>query len=215
MAVATGTAIALGVAGTQLAGSAMQASAAKKAAKTQAAAGDRALEVQREVYNDQRGMMQPYVQAGQQSIGTLGRLMGAPEGARFAAPPMGGQGGPMSLGQIAPAPLGQIPNAPLGQIPPAQLGTSGGDAPMGQMAPTPMGMSGGNAPMGQGGPVPVQGQAAAPLGPRQPLAALGNRGPSLGQMAQMVTVKTPDGTVQQVPAHLAPRLFAQGALRVE
>ena len=63
MAVATGTALALG-AGAGIVGAGMQASAAKSAARTQAAAADRAMQQEREMYDISRGDLAPYREMG-------------------------------------------------------------------------------------------------------------------------------------------------------
>lgn len=62
-------------AGSQVAGAMIGSRAAKGAAKTQAAAADRAMGVGRRVYDDQQALMAPYVNVGRSAVGTLGRLM--------------------------------------------------------------------------------------------------------------------------------------------
>lgn len=59
--------------------------AASTAAKQQSAAADKAMAVSRGVYNDQMAGMQPYANVGGQANNLMGRLMGAPAGARFAS----------------------------------------------------------------------------------------------------------------------------------
>jgi hypothetical protein len=191
-------------AASSIGGAAIQAQGAKSAAKTQQKGADRALQLQSQVYNDQRALMDPYVQAGQSSIGTLGRLMGVPEGARFASAP---------LGQIAPVPMGQQRAVPIGQPSgvgprpqPVPLGQVGGPAPMGRIPQAPVGQGGEPAQLGAMPQTPI----GAPQGPR-----LGNGGPALGQMGQFVTLRAPDGSVQQVPGHLAQQYMQRGAVRVE
>jgi hypothetical protein len=63
MGVATSTALALG-AGAGIVGAGMQASAAKSAARTQAAAADRAMQQEREMYDISRGDLAPYREMG-------------------------------------------------------------------------------------------------------------------------------------------------------
>lgn len=63
MAIATGTALALG-AGAGIVGAGMQASAAKSAARTQAAAADRAMAQEREMYDISREDLAPYRETG-------------------------------------------------------------------------------------------------------------------------------------------------------
>lgn len=70
---------------TSLAQGIMGHHAASTAAKQQSAAADRAMAVSRGVYNDQMAGMQPYANVGGAANGLMGRLMGAPAGARFAS----------------------------------------------------------------------------------------------------------------------------------
>jgi hypothetical protein len=63
MAVATGTALAIG-AGAGLVGSSMQARAARKAADTQAAAADRAMAQEMAMYEQSREDLAPYRETG-------------------------------------------------------------------------------------------------------------------------------------------------------
>ena len=63
MAIATGTGLALG-AGAGLLGAGMSASAARDAARTQAAAADRAMALEREMYDISRGDLAPYRETG-------------------------------------------------------------------------------------------------------------------------------------------------------
>jgi hypothetical protein len=74
MAVATGTALAIG-AGAGLVGSSMQARAARKAADTQAAAADRAMAQEREMYDISREDLAPYRELGYTALGDIERLM--------------------------------------------------------------------------------------------------------------------------------------------
>lgn len=54
------------------------ANAAKEAAKTQAASGQQALDVERDIYNQTRADLAPYRGVGASAITTLGSLMGLP-----------------------------------------------------------------------------------------------------------------------------------------
>lgn len=183
MAIATGTALAIGglaSAGAGIAGAKMQSSAAKKAAETQQRAADQAMAVQRDVYRDQMAMNQPYVQVGQQAIGTLGRLLGAPEGARFAAP------------ALQPQPIAIPGSGARMSSPGSRLG-----AVMPQMGQGPAPMS--------GNPMP-QGQNTAPQ--------MSQQGPVFGGNG-MIRLQAPDGSMGEVPAHLADQFIARGARRVQ
>jgi hypothetical protein len=93
---------------TSLAQGIMGHHAASTAAKQQSAAADKAMAVSRGVYNDQMAGMQPYANVGGAANGLMGRLMGAPAGARFAS------AGP----QQAPAPSGPMVHlqAPDGSV---------------------------------------------------------------------------------------------------
>jgi hypothetical protein len=70
MAIATGTALALS-AGAGLVGAGMQANAAKSAARTQAAAADRAMAHEREMYDIARGDLAPYRELGYTALGDI------------------------------------------------------------------------------------------------------------------------------------------------
>lgn len=144
----TGTMIGIGVA-SSLASAKMQSNAAKNAAKTQAAAGDKALAAQQSGYQQQRQDFQPYQQAGNAALARLGQTAGTYTGGSTAAPfpmpqqpPQGGLG---SLGQPPPGalpPLGGSP-APGPGMPPQMPsgGAQGGlvrvQAPTGEMAMLP------------------------------------------------------------------------------
>lgn len=58
--------------------------------------------MQGNVFRQQQAMQSPYMAMGNNAAMTLGRLMGAPQGARYAAPPMdmGQGGGGMNLGAM-------------------------------------------------------------------------------------------------------------------
>jgi hypothetical protein len=72
--IATGTALALGAAGSLAAG-AMGASAAKSAARTQAAAADRAMQNEREMYDIAREDLAPYRETGYTALKDIGERM--------------------------------------------------------------------------------------------------------------------------------------------
>jgi hypothetical protein len=74
MTVATGTALAIG-AGAGLVGSSMQARAARKAADTQAAAADRAMAQEREMYDISREDLAPYRETGYTALKDITQRM--------------------------------------------------------------------------------------------------------------------------------------------
>lgn len=68
-------------------GAAKSSSAAKQAAKTQQKAAEQAMAYQTQMYQLAQQLYAPYIARGQQTSNTLGRLMAAPGGSRYAAPP--------------------------------------------------------------------------------------------------------------------------------
>ena len=74
MAVATGTALAIG-AGAGLVGSSMQARAARKAADTQAASADRSMAQEREMYDISREDLAPYRETGYTALKDITQRM--------------------------------------------------------------------------------------------------------------------------------------------
>jgi hypothetical protein len=155
-----GTTAALIMGGAAIAGhlakAKLESSAAGKAAKTQAAASQQAMGVQKQVYDQQMAGMAPYAKAGANSMNTLSRLMtpGVPYSQAMQqqdaapVPPPGGMG---------PAPLGGRPRG----LTPSQ-GTAmpqPGTIPQRQpAAPAPMAGAGGTiqlrAPDGSTSAVP-------------------------------------------------------------
>lgn len=74
--------VAVAVAGGAVAGSLIQSQGAKSAAGTQSAAGQRAIDLQSQIYGQTRGDLSPYRDAGLAALSRLQRLMGiGPEGA--------------------------------------------------------------------------------------------------------------------------------------
>lgn len=99
-------------------GAAISSSASKSAAETQAQSGANALNVQKQMYDQTRSDLQPWVTQGSQAVGTLGALMGM--GGTVNGQPVGGQtpsGGTTTLGQFS-AP-NQTPQQ-MGLVNPAQ-----------------------------------------------------------------------------------------------
>lgn len=68
-------AIPLAIAGSAIVGASISASAAKSAANTQAAAANRASDIQRQMYDQTRTDLQPYRDAGQGAIPILNNLL--------------------------------------------------------------------------------------------------------------------------------------------
>lgn len=73
MAIATGTALALG-AGAGLVGAGMQADAARSAARTQARAANRAMQQEREMYDISREDLAPYRETGYTALRDIGAM---------------------------------------------------------------------------------------------------------------------------------------------
>jgi hypothetical protein len=85
-----------------------QSSAAKKAAEQQAASANRAIDLQREMYQQGRQDLTPYMQGGNQGLTALTSLLGVapPPG---AAPPMGAPMAAPGFPGTRPMPPGAIP----------------------------------------------------------------------------------------------------------
>jgi hypothetical protein len=83
VAVAVGGAALVGT----VAASAIQSSAAKKAAKTQAESADESTQLQREMYQQQREDIAPWRQAGMRALPQLEEMIAQGPGAPFRAPP--------------------------------------------------------------------------------------------------------------------------------
>lgn len=69
-------------------GSKKSADASKQAAQIQQQSARDALLMAQQAYNAQAAMHSPYLSAGNNAMGMLGRLTSAPQGALFAAPPV-------------------------------------------------------------------------------------------------------------------------------
>jgi len=115
---AIGTALAIGLSlaaantATQVIGARKASNASKDAAKIQTQSADRAMRTIDDTWS-------PYVNAGRQAMGTLGRLTTAPAGARYAAPPQPG------MGQPPP----RMPSGPAARPRPAGMPQTGFAAP--------------------------------------------------------------------------------------
>jgi hypothetical protein len=93
------TALAIGSIAASAYGAHKAASASEKASGLQADSANRALDLQRNIYNQQQQMQAPYMGLGNSAAMTLGRLMGAPAGSQFASAGLGpGAGLPMKPG---------------------------------------------------------------------------------------------------------------------
>lgn len=193
MSVATSTAIAIGVGAAGAAGSLgaakMQSNAAKNAAKLQITSQEKAQGVNQQVYNDQRQALNPYVQAGNDS---LSRLMAQHWGSGGLSPGMSGT--TMQPGQRV------TPGSSYAPPPPGSMAPG-----MGSNIPPNIAAPRFGAQMAQG---PPQG---SPQGGPNPLAAAMGGAPQGGPM---VKLQGPDGSMRDVPAQLADQFIARGARRV-
>lgn len=138
---------------TQVGAAKIGSNASKKAADTQTAAGNKALALNEQIYNQQRQDQNPYMQAGQQGLSNLQQLVGNQQ-PRFGGGMTPGQGGP------APLNLGNAFGGP--QAPPQGAMPAQGGQPMGQPAGAPQ-----QAPMGSQGQPPMMAQA-----PQSPQGAM-------------------------------------------
>lgn len=78
--------VAVAVAGGAVAGSLIQSQGAKSAAGTQSRAGERSIDLQRDIYNTSRSDLSPYREAGLAALTRLQKLMGiGPEGKSSAS----------------------------------------------------------------------------------------------------------------------------------
>jgi hypothetical protein len=108
-------------AGVSAYGASRAAGAAKDAAKTQAESADKAIALQRDIFETRRQDLAPYTSAGGAAMNTLAEAMGLPAGP--APAPMAGGAPPVSTARQRP------PEAPA-------LGLAGPrNAPMTPMAP--------------------------------------------------------------------------------
>jgi len=148
-----------------------QADAAKKAAEQQVAAGDKAIDLQRDIYNQTRADLGPYRDVGGQAMGTLGAAMGLPGGG--GAPPGPGDPG-IGLGRSTTGAT-MYPDGTTGRIRPP-------DAPVTGRAQPRAGRL--------GDAVPVAQQRTA-----------SSMTPAGGQMdSSMVRMQSPTGQMVMVPA---------------
>jgi hypothetical protein len=218
MAMLTSTALALtamGVAGgASVAGAKMASGAAKDAAQTQVEASDKALALQREMYQQERADTAPWRNVGGQSVQTLGALMGLPSGPVTGELPTAADdrdaklraagaavGPPLALwNRGIPYPSGTAGMSPNMLTPGVQYGGSGATLPGGNPG-LPSGMT----------PQSILAQQQA--GPRG--MPTGAESPGQAQSrSSYVQMRAPTGETQAVPAHLVAQLEQQGAVRV-
>jgi len=126
----------------------LASSAAKDAAKTQAAAVDRGLEVNRAMYDQSRADLAPYLSLGAGTMGNLGRMVGVTP----AAP------GALGAPGVAPAPGAGVAGGTVGQLAgtgnPWQTAAALKAAPRERQAVTASGYGAGGGTVGQmGGPM--------------------------------------------------------------
>lgn len=161
-------------AGASVGGAALAAHGATKAADTQAQASDRALALQKELYEQQRSDLAPYRQLGYGALGTLAGLVGqpAPSNPMTASPPVK-TGVPAAMESFA-------------NNPPAAITPGNGLGAIQRFNQFP-------------GPFAQQVSQAA---------AAGNGLPAV------VTMRTPDGRVVQIPAARVNEAIARGAQKV-
>ncbi len=162
MSVAVSTAIAIGgiaAAGSSIAGAKMASGATKDAAKTQAASADKALAIQKQMYDQTRTDEAPYRQLGAGAVGLLGQGLGLPAqqqtwapapatAAQPAAPAAASGGGFLgglghALGALTPPGLPHLPGTGGGSPQPGQAQTASGyvqmKSPTGQVKPVASG----------------------------------------------------------------------------
>ena len=169
--------------------SGLAANAAGNANQQQLAAIQAAMAWQQKVYADQQAAAKPYQQLGQQGVQDLSNFQ------PFNVPFVPGQ--PRSNYAMPTTPAGPGMAPPTAGAPPP-----GGPAPSGGPGGMSLDMLAG---LGGGSGLP-----RASMGPPPPLMAPPSGQPSGG----MVLLRGPNGNTQQVPAEIAPRLIAMGAVRV-
>lgn len=95
-----GTAISAGIG---LYSASKQASASKKAARTEAKSADEASQVQKDMYNQTRQDQMPWLKSGTAALNTMDWLMGLTPKAGQAAPPVDAKGQPIPAGSTTAA----------------------------------------------------------------------------------------------------------------
>lgn len=164
-----------------LGGAKLASNASKNAAQAQVTAADKAQQFNQQVYDDSKTRLNPYVQAGTNSLAALQARYGASDPAALASRAnaftnAARYGGPSSFG---PGPTQAQYNA----------------GPMQQPG---------------GGGMPERGPELPPAGgaPPMSLAAMQAGG---GQAPQLVRVQAPTGEIQMMPMAMAQQAQAKGA----
>lgn len=113
-------------AGTQLIGAKMASNSAKNAAKTQTDSANRAIDLQRDLYNQQQARLSPFIAQGASAAQSLGQMGNQPTPTFNGAMPQGGWNA-QSLGQIGQpdtvnmrTPQGQVVKVPRNMVAQAQ-----------------------------------------------------------------------------------------------
>ena len=177
----------------------LQSNAANKAAKTQVAAGDRALAAQTAGYQQARTDFAPYQQQGVGAVGRLGQMAQAP---RQTFDPRQQQGQP------SPPPM-QMASLGNPQGMPPQMPPQGPQQPLGGPQAPPRGMMGRIQDMARGAQQGMQGPPqVAPPG-QMPPPQMGTQMPPAG--GQMVRVRAPNGQEASLSADQAQQAVAKGA----
>lgn len=173
---------------TSIWGAKKKADAAKEAAKTQAASADKAMALERQMYEQNRADLSPWYNVGANAITTMGNLSGL---GSFPGTSMGGgQAGPLSA--MAPGVIG-LGNALLARrgIPPTK--------PL-----APMGLSQDALP-----PEPTAGSK------RETLASLQAGSARPMNASGYAMMQAPDGSTQPVPVSQVPWYQQKGATLLE
>lgn len=124
--------IAAGIgAATSIYGAHKAAGASKQAARTQSQAADKAMALQKQVYDNQTQLMAPWISGGQTAFTNMQRMAGGQQAMPYQPPTLGqamqhGPQGPMP--PPGPMPGGRVP---LGQALEGGMAPMGGGAPMG------------------------------------------------------------------------------------
>lgn len=169
--------------GTSIYGAKKAADASKQASAAQVASGDKALALQREMWQDTRQSLQPWITQGSQAVTTLGDLMGLGGGGGAAppaasSPPLAGGRTPTAWDLMSPEEREYV-SRPATRRQTKEYLLTGNEA----LDPSQTGL----------------------FTPQAPTMAAAMRGSSY------VTLQAPDGTTQQVPETAASHYLSRGA----
>ena len=197
MAIATSTAIILGISAAASAyGAHKKAQAAKEAAKTQVASAGAAKADLQPLYEQSVARLDPYAQLGTQAVGQLRALGGYP------APP------PLPPGGSAARPQGPVPWNPAD---PATAGRP--NPPMNMSDPRVQALARGGSLADFGAPAgrtqSSYGGSTGTAVPRQ-----GGSFQTTGGGGGLVLMQAPDGEQREVPAQMVPQFEQAGARRL-